>query len=317
MKIKSEIVNFGIVRDINKANLITHGGLFHADEVMATAILIMYNTLYDKKGLSLYRAKSTAELKDAPSDAIIYDIGFGVYDHHQCDHRTRPNGIPYASAGLIWRSFGPAICSKIGALESEFDRIDHIIIQGIDARDNGVLNNRDIAEYTISSILFSFNPIFEDIEDENLRFTNAVRMAFMILSNILYHSMKRNKSRSYIFDQINDTTNIIHINTKSHILVLDKYVAWKETALDLIIDNDIKIIIYPSRRKGYQWQLVPKTPNTFETFVECPENLRGLRDEECQIAFDVTDAIFTHNTGFCGAAESLDGCINMAMKILS
>ena len=94
---------FHIVKKTIEANAITHGGLFHADETMATAIL---NKVFNN--LILCRTFKVPEEVAAP--VIVYDIGGGKYDHHQKGgNGCRENGVPYSSAGLIWRDFGRLI----------------------------------------------------------------------------------------------------------------------------------------------------------------------------------------------------------------
>ncbi|HBG85421.1 MAG TPA: metal-dependent hydrolase, partial [Erysipelotrichaceae bacterium] len=81
-----------------EAKFITHAGSFHADEVMATALL---EILYDEILLA-----RVGEVEEAKEDAFIYDVGLGNYDHHQEDKVRRENGIAYSSVGLIWRDYG-------------------------------------------------------------------------------------------------------------------------------------------------------------------------------------------------------------------
>lgn len=325
------MLNFFIVDDIKKANAVTHGGLFHADEVMATAIIGMANELGVINSvpindeiksigcMSLYRVTDDNELKHAKDDAIIYDIGHGKFDHHQKGGNGSRNNIPYASAGLIWKKYGPIICAKF---KVDPDKIDRILIQSIDARDNGIeitstsklfSDTHFISVYSISDIISAFNPnhnLSNSIEKS--RFSLAVDTAYTILRNLLEKQALQSAARDYINDKLFDH-NCLYDGA---ILVIDKYVPWKETSLDLLIINDIKIIIYPSRRKGFQWQLVPKNESTFETFIKCPEDLRGLRDVECQEKFGCSTAIFSHPTGFCGAAENLSDAIHMAEVII-
>ena len=73
----------------------THGGVFHADDVFATALL-----LYIKPDLEICRGYQVPE----DFDGLVYDIGFGKYDHHQENRRVRKNGVPYAAFGLLWKN---------------------------------------------------------------------------------------------------------------------------------------------------------------------------------------------------------------------
>ena len=79
-----------LVDNINEAEYITHAATMHADELFATAFLELY-----KKNLKLFRTNqiNASDYKDK----IIYDIGYGEFDHHMPDAKVRPNGIKYSS----------------------------------------------------------------------------------------------------------------------------------------------------------------------------------------------------------------------------
>ena len=94
-------VKIKIVDKEENANFITHSGTFHADEIMASVILL--NKFGD---MNIYRTNNISN-----NNAFIYDVGFGKFDHHAIDFDlTRNNGIKYASAGLIWKTFGIKGC---------------------------------------------------------------------------------------------------------------------------------------------------------------------------------------------------------------
>ena len=125
-----------IVKNLADANCITHSGKFHADEVMATVIL--------EKIMPVNLLRISKVPKTNPN-IIVFDIGGGKFDHHQENKNgERENGIPYASAGLIWKEFGLEIIKKFAADTQNLDynrifqNIDQKLIQGIDAIDNGV-----------------------------------------------------------------------------------------------------------------------------------------------------------------------------------
>lgn len=90
---------------VNKMYGVTHMGKFHADEVFASVILELYfGTLY------VIRSQDKDIPKELPSNVIVYDVGLGEFDHHQYGgNGIRPNGVPYASCGLIWKKFGLSI----------------------------------------------------------------------------------------------------------------------------------------------------------------------------------------------------------------
>ena len=80
------------------ANGFTHAGKFHADDVFATALLQII-----RPDIRITRGFVVPD----DFDGIVYDIGFGMFDHHQEPREYRANGIPYAAFGLLWRVLGP------------------------------------------------------------------------------------------------------------------------------------------------------------------------------------------------------------------
>ena len=90
-------MNFKITKNINEANMITHAGTFHADDVFATAFLIkiIENPI-------ICRINNFND--GIKTDAIVYDIGGGKFDHHQIDAERRyDNDIKYSSIGYNLR----------------------------------------------------------------------------------------------------------------------------------------------------------------------------------------------------------------------
>ena len=71
----------------------THGGKFHADDVFSTALLQIV-----RPDFTVQRGFTVPD----DFDGIVYDVGLGLFDHHQEPRETRPNGVPYAAFGLLW-----------------------------------------------------------------------------------------------------------------------------------------------------------------------------------------------------------------------
>ena len=109
--------------------VITHDGPFHADEVFGVAILDMhYQTVpvvhRTRDPLQWAQVREYAHKRGVP--VFMLDVGRecrpeeGLFDHHQPEGAgARPNGIPYATAGLLWRSYGTIIMRRMGARNPE------------------------------------------------------------------------------------------------------------------------------------------------------------------------------------------------------
>ena len=156
------------------AKFITHAGSFHPDEVMATVLLeILYGDIYLAR---------VAEIDEKETDAFVYDIGLGKYDHHQEDKVRRENGIAYSSVGLIWRDYGMQILEKLGLkdyLEDYYYDIDDQIIMPIDALDNG---EGERISMTISSVISISNPFWNSHISGDEAFLNSVDFMRTVLN---------------------------------------------------------------------------------------------------------------------------------------
>lgn len=100
----------------------THGGKFHADDVFATALLMIV-----RPDIKVTRGFVVPD----GFDGIVYDVGCGMFDHHQEPRESRPNGVPYAAFGLLWRVLGAQL---VGAHQARL--LDENFVQPLDLNDN-------------------------------------------------------------------------------------------------------------------------------------------------------------------------------------
>ena len=114
---------------IRKPRLITHAGCYHADDVLSTAfleILLNREATYEEKPesgkIQIIRVNKIEDIEVYKMTDIVYDIGFGEFDHHQKNKPIRPNGIPYAAFGLLWQRY--ACANGIGLTRIIMEMID-------------------------------------------------------------------------------------------------------------------------------------------------------------------------------------------------
>ena len=306
---------------MEKKIFVTHNSVFHADEVMATAILFH---VFGTK--NVVRTNNPKDYVDNP-EAIVYDIGFGEFDHHQKGgNGTRENGVPYASCGLIWKRYGIVCIENIISFMVKLElnpedfqeianTIDTMIIQGIDAQDNGYKPDPcpSINNFSISSIISNMNNIgyyggVGDAEQQDALFSNAVG----ICSTILLSTIRK------LADSIsseNKVCDLILNRGDKHILVLHEYMPWTKTVLEYSEDDEIWYVIFPSSRNKGEWnmQAVPVALNSFEQRHPVPESWWGGNKETLPKITGVESASFCHQSnGFLTAAGSLDDIITLA-----
>ena len=283
----------------DQATHITHGGVFHGDEVMATAILSAIGPV------ALNRTFRVPE----DTKAFVYDIGGGKYDHHQRDgNGARENGVPYSSAGLIWRDFG----HKLVSCDQAWTVVDQELIQGIDAVDNGVLPGVDYPAKpaSVSNLISGFNPDWDSEQKPDDAFIEAVSFAQGVLARAISSAESKARAKALVDAAIEAS--------EGQIIALPQFAPWQEYVLT---SEDPKAtealyVVFPSNRGGYNVQAIPDAIGSFGNRKPLPEAWRGVPANDLQAVSGVADANFCHKGGFIGGADSLDGALAMARKAI-
>lgn len=283
----------------------THDGRFHADEVMATAIL---KEIYE---IELIRTRDSKILSRLD---IVYDVGGGEFDHHGVNKVYREDGIPYAASGLIWNRFGREVVHfRASSLDEDgvnsiFYYIDRVLIKGIDALDNGVKIDREtVPMMNITSIISGFNPPWYSKRSEDAAFEDAVEIAEAVLSNTINRRFSVLKAR--------DNVVKAYENRKiSEVLVLETFCPYGEVLQDIDENKEVLFAVYP--RKGeYAIQTVRQRGG--EDRKKLPRSWAGKRDEELAAETGVSDAVFCHTGRFMAVAGSIEGIMKMAELAIS
>lgn len=289
-------------QNITMANAITHAGTFHSDEVLSTVIL-------EKVFSNLTIIRTLEVPENIGEDVIVYDIGFGKYDHHQKGgNGKRENGVPYASVGLIWKEFGHKIVTDTCNPTLVWEIIEQDLIQGVDAIDNGSLPKADypIQAMTFSKAISEFNPTWDSQEDADEAFLKAVTFAKIVFDNTLKNAIAKAKAQEIVETAIE--------KSEGHIMVLDQHIPWQDFIL--LSQNkkaaDILFVVYPSNRGGYNWQCVPDAIGSFGQRKSVPDEWKGLSGTKLQEITGIQTASFCHPNGFIGGADNLCDAIAIA-----
>ena len=297
-----------VVDNIKEANCITHSGTMHADEVFATAFL----SLYLEKDLRVYRTNSV-NLDEVDDEVYVYDIGRGMYDHHQPDALKRENDITYSSFGLLWKKFGKDFLQKRDFLyvDALFEGIDKDLVEGIDADDNGIFPKID-AIYkvkTISNIIKIFNPSFDSNETEKEQFIKAVALAKSILEEeILYINGKVIAEA-----KINDIIEKLDENSKY--ILLNEYLPYEEAILNNEKAKNILFVAFPSNRGGYAIKVIPKSIEDRTARMSFPEEWAGLDGKELENISQIEGLRFCHTGRFIVSCDTLQAVYQVLDKL--
>ena len=288
-----------IVNDIKEAKFITHSGVFHADDVFATAFLDLYY-----KNISVIRLDNVP--LDVNNDVIIYDIGKGKFDHHQKEARIRDNGIKYSSFGLLFEEYGLSFLErlKIENKEEVYDYLVKDFILSIDAIDNGefpsVTANYKVK--TVSDIIKLYNPSYGSNDTSNENFVKAVNVAESIFSFELKNVCGKVKASKKVKELLK--------NNNTDILLLDEYLPYEEVILTG--NYNTKLVIYPSNRGGYCVKTVPISLEDKNSRVYFPLKWAGLVNEDLEKTSGIKDITFCHVNRFLVATKSLEAALKVA-----
>lgn len=290
--------------NILEADLITHSGTMHADDIFSTVLLL---NVIDKDIIKITRTNETK----IDSMGICYDIGGGSFDHHQIEgNGIYENGIKKASFGLLWEKFGyDFLKEKTSNSDFVFKQIKEKLIYNFDAVDNGQLettNNYNITVMDLPSIFDFFNSNWNEDIDQNLSFLEAVSIGSLLFNKIVSSVISKSDAK-IIVDQAIE-------NSSGGLMILDTYIPWKEFVINS--DNpkakDILYVIYPDNRSAYALKGVPVENNSFQIRKKLPSSWAGLRDEELAKVTKVDSAAFCHNALFLCCANTKEGIIQLA-----
>ncbi len=296
--------------------LITHSGGFHADDVLAYAILKEALT----KGGEAWTLERSREPAVIETGDIVFDVGeiydpaTNRYDHHQKDRAgARENGVMYASAGLVWKHFGKELCEN----ETVWEGVDRSIICEIDSVDNGQnfigdLAFKDTSYVSLGMHIANFSPtLFEEESAEELlrRFEEASEFARGILKRMIHASA----ALEVAFARATEV--YVHAEDK-RLLVLDENYA-RPTWRRLGGYPEPIYVVYPNG-DGTSWRIeaVPVDATHLESRKLLPESWRGLKNEELAAACGASDALFCHPSGFLMGVTSRESAIELAKKSL-
>jgi uncharacterized UPF0160 family protein len=257
------------------SKVITHNTTFHADEVIAVALLRHAGYSFE-----LVRTRDPKILADAVADknTLILDVGGSYnpsllnFDHHQ-------DRDLMSAAGLIYEHFKNEICPEDSQIY--FARF----IAAIDAMDTNRDNIYDLwatmpkGFRNASGIIGGFNREVTDAVLQDQQFEKAAAFAQEIIQNEIHSATKKAKSEADYKDRTILSNNIA---------VFDQYsTVWK--------DKKEHVFAVLPHANGWQIQSIDTNITTV------PENIA-----------DVEGFIFRHSSGFMAVVKDKEEIIAFA-----
>lgn len=285
--------------------IVTHNGPFHADDVLAVAILRL-------AGINGTVTRTRNPELIGSADVVVdvggvHDPARGRFDHHQKGGAgSRANGVSFSSAGLVWSHYGASICG-IGAAVI----VDEAFIQTVDALDNGqgsrtLLDKVD--HMTWSDTISSLNPPWDGEQDFDGAFERAVARAVEDLEAQIRAAKGTLAAKAVLADAL------AKAQEGGQLLIIDRFAPIMEGIVQA--SETAKFLIFP---QGNDWlvQCVPVAGQAFSQRLPLPVEWAGLRGSDLAALTGVGDAVFCHNGRFIGGAGSREGAIALAKLALA
>lgn len=307
--------------------IVTHGGKFHADDVWAVSVL---NILFPDCEIGRTRDPALIEAADFAIDVGgIWDPAHGRFDHHQKNFSaTRPSGVPYASAGLVWKEYGARCVSALAAAHAGHQlsedsaqqiacAIDDDIVQYLDLSDVGAGKNAP-GGYGLSAVISGFNPNW--LDEQTLGYGDAAeayrlsqfRRAQAILADIMINAVKYCVGALLALAQVRQS----EVLEGGKVLFLNNSALPWSAVVRKEMPKVVFVISHNLAEQRYMLHTVPVSSESFEARADLPAAWAGLRDAELAAVTGVPDASFCHNGRFIAAAKSFEGVLAMARLAL-
>ena len=307
--------------------IVTHSGKFHADDAWAVAAL---KILFPQADVVRTRDSARIEAADFAVDVGgIWDPASGRFDHHQKGFAgARPSGVPYASAGLVWKEYGARCVSALAAAHSGHQladdkalemahSIDADVVQYLDLSDVGAAKNAP-GGYGLSAVVSGFNPNWLDEQrlgyggaDDGYRLSQFFR-AMELLTDIMTNAVRYRVGALLSVEQVRQA----QVLEEGRLLFLENgAVPWSQVVRKEM-PKVLFVISHNIAEQRYMIHTIPVSSDSFAARADLPEAWAGLRDAQLAAVTGIHDAGFCHNGRFIASAKSYDGILAMAKLAL-
>lgn len=271
----------------------THDGSFHADEVTACSLLLLFKRIDSDK---IFRTRDPSVLNKCD---YVCDVG-GEYnaqkrrfDHHQAEYQG-----PLSSAGMVL-----LYLKEHGSIDPAlYDYFNQTLIMGVDAHDNGTAR-LEIGTSSFSQVVSNFLPIeYEAGAEEMMRaFRCALDFVVGYLDRLHQRYLYILKCKAIVREKMSEG---------GRAMIFDAPIPWMENFFEMGGEvHPAQFVIMPT---GPHWKLRGIPPNMADRMKvrhPLPERWAGLHDEDLQKVSGIKGAIFCHKGRFISIWKTKEDAI--------
>lgn len=271
----------------------THDGSFHADEVTACALLLLFNLIDENKIIRTRDVHVLNQCEYVCDVGGVYNPQLKLFDHHQADYQG-----PLSSAGMVLKY----LFSNQLLKENEYDFFNHTLVMGVDAHDNG--KDPLVPGFcSFSHVISNFMPINYDCtpEEQNHAFHEALKFT--------YAHLKRMWDRFKYTQSCREVVSACMAKYRD-CLIFEQSLPWLDIFFELEgEDHPALFVIMPS---GNHWKLrgIPPTfQERMKVRLPLPKEWSGLLEEDLKRVSGIPGAIFCHKGRFISVWETREDAL--------
>lgn len=309
-------------------HLVTHSGVFHADDLFATAALRM---LAPEAAIVRTRDIDHA-FALAEAGGIVYDVGMvydhrrRLFDHHQPDRLLRQaqgedEPVPYSAFGLIWLTYGMHVVRAVLGQDADrtvvhktCEQVDRRLVVRIDMGDNNVIPATEEGlrhPLALGRVLEAFLPPFDaEPAEVEAAFLTALSVADAYLRARIIGIAGEERAFQIARKCVKERTDPRWIELPVGMPYLG--------AIRVEKAEDVLYAVMPDKG-GAEWNVSAVRREKGEAGCRCPfpAHWAGLRDAELVATTGVEDAVFCHMGRFLAIARSREGAMALVAAALA
>jgi uncharacterized UPF0160 family protein len=270
----------------------THSGKFHADDVLAWALL----RLFHSRDTKLVRRREPYPFEQAD---IVFDVG-GFYDPERMrfDHHQKEYEGELSSAGMVldW-------LHGTGKVEDAlYGRLKDRLVDYVDDVDNG---RREPIKGVpcFASIVGAFNSGCTKLEDYDRAFQKASSFAEHLVGAITWELEEEKSCIQLVMEYMQEARS-----KGSNVIEFPNYVKWQGPFFkNGGIEHPADFVVFPTMHGTWQAVCIPPIQGSFGQKVPFPASWGGLRDTELEKATGVPGAVFCHKNRFIAVFKTREG----------
>ena len=272
----------------------THSGPFHADDVLAVALL---RTFVDPDAT----VTRTRDLDRIAQADVVVDVG-GIHDPATCrfDHHQASYTGDYSSAGMVL-----AWLSETGRVREALAlRLRNGVVAYVDDVDNG-RRSPDPEVPCFPLMVTALNQPAGTLAEFDRAFDGAVAMAEAYVRGVVAAQAAEDRATAVVEAQMRRADA-----EGSNLILLEEYVRWKAPYFRLGgADHRTEFVIHPGPDGSRRAAAIPPRLDSFDQKRSLPESWAGLTDGELEAATGVAGARFCHKNRFITVFDTRDGLL--------